>query len=117
MLQLKKALMGANAMKTVSCVKIEKGIPCFFVNGECLEGLAYITYLTENNRYADFASVGYRLFSLPVFFGFNRLNEHSGLEVFTKGIFDGDTPDFSVFDEDIARILSACPDAVLFSIS
>ena len=94
-----------------SCINVENGIPCLYVNRERQSGLAYMTYLTDHNCYADFAAAGYRLFSLPVFFGFNHLNENSGLNVFAKGIFDQNVPDFSTFDADMARILSACPDA------
>ena len=81
----------------------QSGYPQLCINGEIQDGLAYITYLTENNRYIDFAKAGYRLFSVPVFFGYNHLNERSGLNVFKKGIFDKDEPDFSIFDEDIIR--------------
>ncbi len=96
-----------------SYVNNESGIPRLYINGEPADTLAYITYLTENNRYADFARAGYRLFSVPVFFGKNRLNENTGLEVFTDGIFDGETPDFSIVDADIERILEACPNAYI----
>jgi len=97
----------------ISCVSVENGTPCLYINREKQTPLAYVTYLTEQNRYGDFARAGYRLFSLPVFFGFNHLNENSGLDVFSKGIFDQSRPDFSVFDADIARILDACPDAYI----
>ena len=97
----------------ISCINVEHGIPCLYINRERQEGLAYLTYLTPNNCYADFAAAGYRLYSLPVFFGFNHLNENSGLDVFSKGIFDADQPDFSGFDAEIARILQACPDAYI----
>ena len=101
-------------MKKISEIINENGYPQLFINGEIQDGLAYVTYLTENNRYIDFAKAGYRLFSVPVFFGSNHLNEYSGLKVFKKGIFDKDEPDFSIFDEDIKQILDACPDAYIF---
>ncbi len=101
-------------MRTTSYIKITNGLPRLYINGEQQDGLAYITYLTDRNRYGDFAAAGYRLFSVPVFFGFNHLNELSGLDVFSKGIFDSDEPDFSVFDADINRILEACPNAYIF---
>ena len=92
----------------------KNGYPQVCINGEIQDGLAYITYLTENNRYIDFAEAGFRLFSVSVFFGFNHLNEHSGLDVFKKGIFDKDEPDFSLFDADIKHILDVCPNAYIF---
>lgn len=101
-------------MEKISEIIHKNGYPQLCINGEIQDGLAYITYLTENNRYDDFAKAGYRLFSVPVFFGFNHLNEYSGLDVFKKGIFDNDQPDFSTFDEDIKQILAACPNAYIF---
>ncbi len=92
-----------------SCINVEHGTPCLYINHERQVPLAYLTYLTNNNRYDDFALAGYRLFSLPVFFGFNHLNQNSGLDVFTGGIFDGQIPDFSRFDKDIECILQALP--------
>lgn len=101
-------------MKKISEIINENGHPQLCINGKIQDGLAYITYLTGNNRYIEFANAGYRLFSVPVFFGFNHLNEHSGLDVFKEGIFDYDEPDFSTFDEDIKQILDACPGAYIF---
>ena len=80
-------------MKKISEIINENGYPQLCINGEIQDGLAYITYLTDNNHYIDFAKAGYRLFSVPVFFGSNHLNEHSGLNVFKKGIFDKDVED------------------------
>jgi beta-galactosidase len=101
-------------MEKISEIVNKNGYPQLCINGEIQDGLAYITYLTENNRYTDFAKAGYRLFSVPVFFGFNHLNELSGLNVFKKGIFDNNEPDYSTFDRDIKQILDACPDAYIF---
>ena len=84
------------------------------VNGEIIEGLAYVTYLRDNNRYENFAKAGYKLFSTVLFFGKNKLNENSGLDFFSEGIFDGDEPNFSGFDRDIENILKVCPDAYIF---
>ena len=81
-------------MKKISEIIQKNGYPQLCVNGEIQDGPVYITYLTENNRCTDFAKAGYRTFSLPVFFGFNHLNEHSGRDVFKKGLFDGAEPDF-----------------------
>ena len=72
------------SIKKISEILNKNGYPQLCINGEIQDGLAYITYLTEHNCYTDFAKAGYRLFSVPVFFGFNHLNEHSGLDVFNK---------------------------------
>lgn len=103
-----------NKVKKISCVKTVGGKTSLFVNGKAVDSIAYITYLTNKNCYADFSGKGYKLFSFPVFFGDNMLNEVSGLRVFTKGIFDDAEPDFSVFDDDVEKILAACPGALIF---
>ena len=84
------------------------------INGTQRENLAYITYLPDNGCYGDFAKAGYQLYSACVFFGTNKMNEHSGFDVPGVGIFDGETPDFSDFDRLVHTILTACPDAYIF---
>ena len=41
--------------KPVSYIKTENGTQVLYVNGKPLEGLAYITYLSDKNCYKDFA--------------------------------------------------------------
>ena len=100
--------------KITSKIVTKNGAQYIEVNGEVLPGLAYITYLRDNNRYESFAKAGYKLFSTVVFFGKNKLNENSGLDFFSEGIFDTDPADFSGFDRDIENILKVCPDAYIF---
>ncbi|MBQ8431833.1 MAG: hypothetical protein IJX28_03010 [Clostridia bacterium] len=100
--------------KITSAVITRDGKQLLTVNGCEIDSVAYITYLPENNRYEDFAKAGYQLFSTCVFFGSNSLNSTSGLEVFSKGLFDTDLPDFSHFDRDIHNILKVCPNAMIF---
>ena len=84
------------------------------INGRQKERLAYITYFPQNGCYREFARAGYRLYSVCVFFGTNKMNEHSGFDVPGKGIFDDAVPDFSCFDREVRTILVACPDACIF---
>lgn len=98
---------------TTSKVDFYNGAPVLFINEKVAEGVAYITYMTNNSRYDDFAAAGYRLFSMPVYFGYNRLNEQGETYVFTRGIFDDREADFAVFDADVEKILKACPDAYI----
>ncbi len=100
-------------MKVTSEIKAENGVPRLFVSGKEQSGLAYITYINEKACYSDFAKAGYKLFSVSLFFGTNHLNERSGQIVFSKGIFDNDTPDYSEFDANIERLLLSCPDAMI----
>ena len=84
------------------------------VDGETLPPDAYITYYTDKNRYSDFAGVGYKLYSVPLFFSSKTLNENSQAPCFGSPIFDGDEPNFKAIDDDFHKILDACPDALIF---
>ena len=84
------------------------------INGTQQENLAYITYFPHKGCYGDFAKAGYKLYSVCVFFGTNKMNEYSGFDVPGKGMFDGAVPDFSPFDREVRTILTACPDAYIF---
>ncbi|MBR5446117.1 MAG: hypothetical protein IKV57_08335 [Clostridia bacterium] len=90
------------------------GVPTLHINGQPVPGFAYITYRTYNARYEDFADLGCRLFSMPVFFGTQTINETSQIPPMAPGIFEGDEPDFSLFDADMEKILAARPDAWVF---
>ena len=100
--------------KITSRIVTKNGAQYVEVNGEILPGLAYVTYLRDNNRYESFSNADYKLFSTVVFFGKNKLNENSGLNFFSEGIFNTEIPDFSGFDRDIENILKVCPDAYIF---
>jgi beta-galactosidase len=97
---------------TTSTIRRLGGVPTLFVNGKAQPGLAYITYLQERNCYADFAAAGYRLFSFTTHFGDQGINAVTGIHAFSPGIFDAEgEADYSLFDETVAEILKACPDA------
>ncbi len=95
-------------------IKKYKGTLRICIDGELLPPDAYITYFTDKNRYGDFASAGYRLFSLPVFFSSKTLNENSQAPCFGRPLFDGDVPDWDALDGDFRKILDICPDALIF---
>ena len=89
------------------------GVPTLFVNGSPVPQMAYITYFTDKNRYADFAADGMRLFSVPLFFAAQPINENGQTPVFYEGIFEnGDN--FAAADREINRLLDAVPDAMIF---
>lgn len=95
-------------------VRITAGAPLLYIDGQPVPGTAYITYFTENNRYADFAGAGIRLYTMPVFFARRTINERNNFPLFGEGIFDTDEPDFTIFDREIGKILEARPDAWVF---
>ena len=50
-------------------VRLSGGVPTLFIDGRPVPGMAYITYFRADARYRQFADAGYRLFSIPVYFG------------------------------------------------
>lgn len=90
------------------------GVPTLFIDNKPVPGFAYITYRTYNACYDDFADMGCRLYSMPVFFGTQTINEITQIPPMAPGIFDTDDPDYSLFDADVEKILTACPDAWIF---
>ena len=102
-------------MSVTSRIADYHGVPTLFVNDQPQVGMAYITYFEENNRYQDFADAGYTLFTFATFFGGQTINETSQIKPFSPGIFDvKGKADYSVFDRSVARILAACPQAMIF---
>ena len=82
-----------------SSVRPLGGVPTLFVDNAPQPGLAYITYLQERHRYADFAAAGYRLFSFTAYFGDQGINAVTGIHAFSPGIFDQEgQADYSRFD-------------------
>ncbi len=106
--------MGIENLKVTSKVDLHNGVPFLFVNDKPVEECCYITYYTHLNCYKDFADAGYRLFSFPVFFGDQPVNERSGIPAFKKGILYDRDDNFEEFDKDVRLILAECPDAMIF---
>lgn len=102
-------------MPVTSKVAFYGGVPTFFIDGKPLVGMAYITCFEERNCYRDFAEAGYKLYSFITYFGDQTINELSGINPFSKGIFsEKNKADFSVFDSSVKRILAVCPEAMIF---
>ncbi len=96
-------------------IRSRGGIPSLYINGEAFPSAAYMTYFERFNDYRNFADAGYRFFSVPVLFAGRWINAAADTPPFKKGIFDAeDSPDFSLFDESIEKILAACPNAYIF---
>ncbi len=98
----------------VSEIKNINGLPTLTADSKPLPEMAYITYIPENNRYADFAKAGVKFYSVNLNFSEMPINENAPVLVFQKGIFENETPDFSIVDKNFGDILSACPDAYIF---
>ena len=90
------------------------GKPLINIDGKAVAPLAYTTYFDECAEYADFSRNGYKMYFVNVSFNLLPINNATGFVPFTSGVFEGDTPDFSGLDRDIERVLSACPEALIF---
>ena len=97
-----------------SCVKNVGNVPTFLINDKPVSQTAYITYFEDKNCYRDFADCGYNLFSVPIVFASRTINEADPAPVFLNGIYENEKPDYSILDESINKILTACPCAYIF---
>ena len=90
------------------------GRPLVNIDGKAVAPLAYTTYFDERGEYADFSRNGYKMYFVNVSFNMLPINNTSGFIPFTSGVFEGNTPDFAGLDENIERVLSSCPEALIF---
>jgi hypothetical protein len=90
------------------------GKPFVNADGKLYAPLAYTTYFDECGEWADFIAAGYKIFFVNVSFTDLPINSVTGFTPFLTGVFDGDIPDYSEFDSNVSRILSECPDALVF---
>ncbi|MBO5682865.1 MAG: hypothetical protein J6S10_02705, partial [Clostridia bacterium] len=97
-------------------IKKKNGLPSLYLEGEPIAAMAYTTYFEERSCCLDFANAGYKIFFVNASFTTLPINSAAtGFSPFRIGIFeDIDAPDYSEFEREIYRTLSACPDAVLF---
>ncbi len=97
-----------------SHIEFKNGKPLISVNGELHSPLAYTTYFEECGEYSDFIKSGYKMFFVNVSFTDLPINNVTGFTPFRTGVFENDEPDYSEFDNNVYRILSECPDALIF---
>ena len=96
-------------------IRSHGGVPTLFINGKPTPGMAYITYFRKDACYRQFSEAGYRLFSIPVYFGDQTINARSMPRPFGPGIFsEKGKADFSILDRQIQQVLDDCPDAMIF---
>ena len=97
-----------------SKIEFKNGQPLISVNGKLHYPLAYTTYFDECGEYSDFIGSGYKMFFVNVSFTDLPINNVSGFTPFRTGVFENETPDYSEFDCYVHRIISECPDAMIF---
>ncbi len=76
--------------------------------------LAYTTYFEECGEFSDFIKCGYKMFFVNVSFTELPINNVSGFSPFRTGVFENEIPDYKEFDGIIGKILTQCPDALIF---
>ena len=97
-----------------SCIVFKNNKPYISVDGKLFSPLAYTTYFEEKGEYSDFIANGYRMFFVNVSFTDLPINNSTGFTPFRTGVFETDEPDYSEFDSTVNKILSECPDALIF---
>ncbi len=98
----------------VSNIEFANGKPFICVDGKMHYPIAYTTYFEECGEFSDFIRNDYKMFFINISFTDLPINNVTGFSPFKTGVFEGDTPDYSEFDETVDKILSECPDALIF---
>ena len=98
----------------ISSVEFKNGKPFISIDGVLHYPLAYTTYFEECGEFSDFIIAGYKMFFINVSFTRLPINNVSSFSPFRTGVFEGDEPDYREFDGVVGRILSECPNALIF---
>ena len=97
-----------------SHIEFENGKPYISIDGKLCSPLAYTTYFEELGEYSDFIRSGYRMFFVNISFTDLPINNMTGFTPFRTGVFENDIPDYSEFDDTVNKIISECPEALIF---
>ncbi len=97
-----------------SHIEFKNERPFICINGKLHAPLAYTTYFEECGEFDDFIKNNYRMFFINVSFTDSAINNVTGFSPFRTGVFEKDEPDYSEFDGVVHKILSECPDALVF---
>ena len=99
-----------------SKIEIKNGRPALFIEGKNVPAMAYTTYFNERSEDEDFIKAGYRIFFVNVSMNTAPINSvFTGFTPFRVGVFEDEaTPDYSEFETEVHKILSLCPDAIIF---
>ena len=96
-------------------IRLKGDYPVLYVDGVETAPVAYTTYFEENARYEEFASYGFKQFFVNVSTTTKAINTtHTDFSPFRVGVFDGESPDYSEFEDSVRRILAVCPDALIY---
>lgn len=98
-----------------SRIQVKNGKPLLYIEDAPVAAMAYTTYFEERSCFEDFVDAGYQIFFVNASFTTSPINSGStGFTPFDVGVYEGETPDYSEFEDEVCRILKKCPDAVIF---
>lgn len=97
-----------------SSIEFRNSRPYIRIGSSLNTAMAYTTYFEELGEYSDFIAAGYRIYFINVSFTDLPINNNTGFSPFRKGVFEGNEPDYSEFDETVRRVVAECPDACIF---
>lgn len=98
-----------------SYVKEHNGLPTLFVEGKPTAAMAYTTYFEERARYTDFIEAGFKIFFVNISLTMLPINPDTLFTPFTVGVFEDEHKrDYSEFENSVRKIVSECPDAIIF---
>lgn len=97
-----------------SQIEFKNGTPYINIDGVLHSPLAYTTYFEECGEFSDFIKAGYRMFFVNISFTDLPINNVSGFSPFLTGVFENENPDYDEFDTIVRKIISECPDALIF---
>ncbi len=97
-----------------SQIEFKNGNPYINIDGVLHPPLAYTTYFEECGEFSDFIKAGYRMFFVNISFTDLPINNVSGFSPFLTGVFENENPDYDEFDTIVRKIITECPDALIF---
>ncbi len=98
-----------------SFIQTTNGLQTLLIDGKSYPAIAYTTYFEERSCAEDFIKAGYRIFFVNASFTTLPINSKTGFSPFEVGIFeDKENCDFSEFENAVKKILSLCPEAIIF---
>ncbi len=97
-----------------SHIEFKNGKPFISINGKLHAPVAYTTYFEECGEFSDFIKSGYKMFFVNASFTDLPINNMTGFSPFMTGVFERGKPDYSEFDGIVNKIISECPDALIF---
>lgn len=98
----------------VSFIESFNGNPTLNIDGRFHYPVAYTTYFDECGSWKEFIGNGYKMFFVNISFTDLPINNFTGFTPFLKGVFETEKTDYGDFEATVNKIISECPDAMIF---